>query len=477
MPAMDSDGTRADSSPRPATEAPAREWIDRVIDGRYRIVERLGEGGMGAVFVAEHMQLHKRVALKTIHPQFAGHQEMAARFAREAMTSAHIEHPNVTSALDFGALPEGGAYLVMQLVRGPSLRDQLDAHGALKWVDACHIAAQIADALVAAHASGVVHRDLKPENVILMPNEEGPPTVKVLDFGIAHVKAHNMTPSPAGKPLTQVGVVIGTPGYMPPEQAMGQTVDERADLYALGVMLWEMVSGKRPFEGASFSEIMVKQVQNPAPDLASGMAPEGLRELVRSMLKLAPGERPATASSVRDTLRVLTLGQEATRFALPFDTATAAKILSMRSQTVQTWVGRVPTPWRYAALCVGLAVMAVVWSFSSAPGQKVEPEPAPSVQTPVATKSLAKRKAPVVEKTPEPPAVEPEPVAEPVEEELEPAARVEEPTSDDTRTTHGSRRGHKRAASRESADKSAGEKPSNPRPVQRLKRALDDLFH
>jgi serine/threonine protein kinase len=145
-------------------------WLGRVIDERYRIERMLGEGGMGAVFLAEHLKLQKKVALKIILPQFAGDGEIAERFAREAMASAKLDHPHVASALDYGTLPEGGAYLVMQYVRGRSLRAAAVEHAG-DWRFACGIGAQIADALAAAHAAGIVHRDLKPDNVFLEPRE------------------------------------------------------------------------------------------------------------------------------------------------------------------------------------------------------------------------------------------------------------------------------------------------------------------
>ena len=149
--------------------------IGRIIDGRYRVVELLAEGGMGTVFIAEHLKLRKMVALKTIHASFLGNEEVAARFAREAMASAQLEHPHVASAMDYGALPDGGAYLVLELVHGPSLRAQIEKEGPAPWSHVCEIGAQIADALCAAHAMGIVHRDLKPENILLEARHGGAP--------------------------------------------------------------------------------------------------------------------------------------------------------------------------------------------------------------------------------------------------------------------------------------------------------------
>ena len=302
----------ADAAARPPAEAnvEAHSWRGRIIDDRYRIVDALAEGGMGQVFVAEHLALRKMVALKTVHPSFLGNEEVAARFAREAMASAQLEHPHGASALDFGRLPDGGAFLVLELVRGPSLREQIE-QGPASWKQVCQIGAQIADALVAAHAMGIVHRDLKPDNVLLEARHQGEPFVKVLDFGIARVKADEKDGSKrtpiAG--LTKVGAVMGTPGYMAPEQAVGDVVDERADLYALGVILWEMLQGRWLFEGDDPTAIVTQQflLGRPSEGLAAhpSRIPDELGQLIDGLLKPMRDDRPARATEVRDCLRRL----------------------------------------------------------------------------------------------------------------------------------------------------------------------------
>jgi len=302
----------------PASESvatPPDAWIGRVIDERYEIVEKLGEGGMGSVYVGEHLKLHKRVALKVIHPEFAGDGEVAARFAREAMASAQLDHPHIASAMDYGTLPEGGTYLVMQLVKGSSLQDLMVEEGAMAWQKACEVAAQVADALATAHEVGIVHRDLKPDNILLTPREDKHVWVKVLDFGIARVPMENRN-APAGaepgKALTRVGTVMGTPGYMAPEQAMGEVVDARADVYSLGVVLWEMLTGRNLFETRDLTAIVTAQLTEPPPPVAQAVPhaeiPTALDTLVQSMLASAPDKRPDTAASVRDALRHLVYG-------------------------------------------------------------------------------------------------------------------------------------------------------------------------
>jgi serine/threonine-protein kinase len=290
---------------------PPSPWLGRIIDDRYSIKELLAEGGMGTVFIAEHMKLRKMVALKTIHPSFLGNEEVAARFAREAMASAQLEHPHVASAMDYGTLPEGGAYLVLELVHGPNLRSHIDKVGGAPWQQVCEIGAQIADALSAAHAMGIVHRDLKPENVLLEARHGGPPFVKVLDFGIARVESQPTQDGEAGAPtraLTKVGAVLGTPGYMAPEQAMGGPVDERADLYALGVLLWEMLAGRALFDASSLTGIITQQFAPTLPErLAQGLGsvPPELSALVHKLLAPQLSDRMQNAGALRDQLRLL----------------------------------------------------------------------------------------------------------------------------------------------------------------------------
>lgn len=292
-------------------EDPSGSWKGRVLDERYRIVRLLGEGGMGAVFVAEHLTLHKPVALKVVRAELAGNGEVAARFAREAMATAQFEHPHVASAIDYGTLPEGGAYFVMQLVRGRSLRRLIGDGKRLPWRRACELLAQVADALSAAKAAGIIHRDLKPDNVLVEQREDGSELVKVLDFGIAHV-APRETAHAGAQPhreLTRVGMVMGTPGYMSPEQALGDKVDHRADLYSLGVVLWECITGRELWDGPDLTTVVTRQLTEAVPRLRD-VAPEAaippeLDELVQKLTARTITDRPEHAAEVRDALRQL----------------------------------------------------------------------------------------------------------------------------------------------------------------------------
>jgi serine/threonine-protein kinase len=246
-------GTPARAEPKP-TERPSvrpggpASLVGVTLSARYLIEKLIGEGGMGAVYQAQHTHMRKRVAVKVLHPEMSRMSEVVARFEREAMAAAHIDHPNVAAATDFGKLEDGSFFLVLEYVEGKSLREAI-AEGRLELGRVLHITRQIASALGRAHALGIVHRDLKPENVMLVTREGDSDFVKVLDFGIAKVPVGTIGESKVpGQALTQLGMVYGTPEYMAPEQALGQDVDQRADLYALGVIAFEMLTGNRPFE-------------------------------------------------------------------------------------------------------------------------------------------------------------------------------------------------------------------------------------
>jgi serine/threonine-protein kinase len=288
---------------------PQQRLLGQVVADRYRVLEVLGEGGMGAVYLAEHLTLHKQVALKVVHREHAGNAELAARFAREAMATSRIEHPNVISALDYGQLDDGTAYLAVQLVRGPSLTRVLRAEGPMHWARVANIGAQIADALSAAHGHGIVHRDLKPDNVLLQFLDDGTELVKVLDFGVAKFTPMSNVPDRARADVTQIGFVVGTPGYMAPEQATGAQSDARVDLYSLGVILWECATGRNLWTAPNLPLVVARQLEE-TPQRLSAMLndpalPPQLEDLVSALLAARPEGRPADAASVRDALRAI----------------------------------------------------------------------------------------------------------------------------------------------------------------------------
>jgi tRNA A-37 threonylcarbamoyl transferase component Bud32 len=285
-----------------------KSLLGMTLSGRYRIEKLLGEGGMGAVYQAEHTHMRKRLAVKVLHPEMSRMPEVVARFEREAMAAAHIDHPNVAGATDFGKLDDGSFFLVLEYVEGKSLRDLIGG-GRLELGRALHIMRQIASALGRAHALGIVHRDLKPENVMLIEREGDHDFAKVLDFGIAKVPVGEIsqTQSMAGQPaLTQLGMVYGTPEYMAPEQALGQPVDPRADIYSLGVITFEMLTGVRPFEHESKVTLLGMHVTAPIPRMADkakdAQVPAEVEAIVARMLAKDVANRFADARELIEAI-------------------------------------------------------------------------------------------------------------------------------------------------------------------------------
>ena len=274
----------------------------RLIEGRYRVIEKLGAGGMGAVFVAEQTAVGRKVAIKVLGHEVASDKNAVRRFMQEARAASALSHPNTITIHDFGQTPEGELYLVMELVPGQTLSAVLRNSGALPPARAAHMAHQILNALQEAHGAGIIHRDLKPENVIVSPRSGNPDFLKVLDFGLAKLTEG----ADSANGLTQTGQVFGTPGYMAPEQAKGERCDGRADLYAVGVMLYEMLSGRRPFEGDSPLSVLVKHIQEPPPPFETLVppvfVPPALCEVVFRTLSKDREARYPTAADMNEAL-------------------------------------------------------------------------------------------------------------------------------------------------------------------------------
>jgi predicted Ser/Thr protein kinase len=272
--------------------------VGRVIADRYLILARLGEGGMGRVYLAEHVKMNRQCAIKVMNPSLVSDSESSQRFAREASNAARILHPNVAAVFDYGEADKV-VYLVMEYVDGESLSSILQKDGALDPRRAIDLARQVADGLHAAHELGIVHRDLKPDNVIVTRNRAGKEIAKVVDFGIA--KAMNDSKEDA---LTKSGLVIGTPEYMSPEQLLGDPVDARTDVYALGCILFQSLTGNAAFAADTREQMIRRRLHEPAPhirDLIPAL-PARLDTLIVHMLARSPGDRVATAADARDQL-------------------------------------------------------------------------------------------------------------------------------------------------------------------------------
>jgi tRNA A-37 threonylcarbamoyl transferase component Bud32 len=278
--------------------------VGTVVGDRYRVLGCIGEGGMGAVFRAEHILMKKPVALKLLHAEMGQVEEAARRFEREAQSASRLNHPNIVSVTDFGRNHTGELFLVMEFVAGESLAELLAREGRLPVARACRLAGQILSALEHAHGQKVIHRDLKPGNVMLVqsPDPRLGETAKILDFGIAKI-----TESSEGEqPLTKGVMIFGTPSYMSPEQATGQEVDTRSDLYSCGIILYEMLTGKKPFEAEDVVKLMAMQVTTQPPPfvrVAPGAdIPAGVEAVVVHALEKERERRFGAAAEFREAL-------------------------------------------------------------------------------------------------------------------------------------------------------------------------------
>jgi serine/threonine protein kinase len=275
---------------------PIVDHVGQVIDGRYKIRGLIGEGGMGRVYEAEHVEIGKRVAVKILHPVYTRTPEVVSRFRREARAASKIGHPNIVDVTDSGTTPDGSVYFVMEFLEGVELASVID-NGQLEVARALNIGAQICRALAAAHGVGVIHRDLKPENVFLVVREGTTDFVKVLDFGIA--KSAELEEQRKER-LTHPGMAMGTPEYMAPEQAAGRPADARSDIYAVGAILYEMLTGSPPYDGENFMEILTKKAtQEPvAPRVLRGDLPEVVERVTMRALSRDPADRPPSMESL-----------------------------------------------------------------------------------------------------------------------------------------------------------------------------------
>lgn len=286
---------------KPSNTEPAP--AETIIDGRYRVLERLAAGGMGEVLKVEHLELGRKLALKLMLPALSSDEEFVARFKTEAVAVSRIGHPNIIDVTDFGRTPDGRFYFVMELLEGLTLASTLHRGGPMPVERVARVGAQAARALAAAHAVGIVHRDLKPENVMLVQRGEARDVVKVLDFGVAKVHV-----SAGGTGQTVAGLVVGTPMYMSPEQARALPVDHRTDIYSLGLILYELISGRTPFTGETPPILMVKHVTERPPALQPGPVegvPGELESLIFRMLEKEQAKRPQSMAEVAETLEGL----------------------------------------------------------------------------------------------------------------------------------------------------------------------------
>ncbi|NVB85338.1 MAG: protein kinase [Kofleriaceae bacterium] len=296
--------TDSGSWPRGAAAAP--DLIGKEIAGRYRILAKLGEGGMGAVYRGEQISLKRAVAVKLLRPELGANQVILRRFNAEAEAVAKLSHPNTVNIYDFGQDTDGSLFIAMEFIEGRSLRSAISKDGPFHPARAIAISLQISASLSDAHSHSIVHRDLKPDNVMLQDRGRQKDVVRVLDFGIAKLRDDSRATQQA---MTQAGDMLGTPQYMAPEQIRGEAIDGRTDIYALGCLIYEMVTGRMPFEAptvmAMLSKHLLEQVVPPSqrrPDLA---LPATIDQLVLGAMAKDPKSRPATMDQFGEMLQAL----------------------------------------------------------------------------------------------------------------------------------------------------------------------------
>lgn len=339
-----------------------------LVAGKYRVRELFARGGMGQLYTAEQLPLGRQVALKVLDPAFSN--EARQRFLREAAALATIRHPNTVTVFDYGRAAVGRfdlTFMVMEFVEGRTLSAVLAEEGVFGPGRALHIVTQVARAIREAHAMGIVHRDLKPSNLMLADASEGE-TVKVLDFGIAKRLDENT--------LTRDGDVLGSPYYMAPEQVAGGAIDERTDIYALGVLLFNMLSGDLPFGSSIPMEAVLGQLEHPEPSLAAYDVPESLDALVKRCMARDPAARFATidelTAEIRRVLRTLPVSEAISASDAGLSGALRPSLVAHLQQTQRFYNSRFLLAPAALAL-VALTTMVVLWAQSAfsarAPGE------------------------------------------------------------------------------------------------------------
>jgi serine/threonine protein kinase len=408
--------------------------VGRTAGGKYKLVRLLGEGGMGAVYEAQHAVVGRRFAIKFLHPELAGNIEIVARFQREAQAAGSLENENIAAVVDAGAADDGAPYLVMEYLEGEDLAHLLVRTGPLPVPRAAYIMIQACRGLAAAHERDIIHRDLKPENLFVCKRNDGSDLVKVLDFGIAKLHVGG-----SGTGLTHTGATMGTPFYMSLEQARGaKEVDHRSDIYSLGVILYEILSGAKPHPGESYNEILYHVISNePSPlDSVRVGLPAGLAAVAHKAMAREAGDRYASVVDLMEALipfagravtplRTSVGATSPSPVSVPKLVAPTVALPSTPEPPEAKLADTIPRGRSHLALWAGVAAILVLlagvlaWiAFGGKPEPKVAPPaptvmPAPPVAVPSgpatpAPRPLAPPAAAPVEKVESPPTRPPE---------------------------------------------------------------------
>jgi serine/threonine protein kinase len=377
-------------------DAPSK-LVGTLLAGRYLIKRLCGEGGMGRVYEAEHVEIGRRVAVKVLHPVYSKTPEVVERFRREARAASRVGHPNIVDVTDSGTTDDGSFFFVMEFIEGAELGLVIFKEGPLQFPRTMHVAAQMCDALQAAHDAGIIHRDLKPENVLLISREGQPDFVKVLDFGIAKSAEMEET-AKNGRRLTRPGVAMGTPEYMAPEQAAGKPADPRSDIYAVGSIMYEMLTGNPPYDGENVMEVLHKKANSAPPSLRKERPdlPEGVIELVERAMARSPSARPQSMGALGAELRALSisLGGETPppqvlanprRRESPDGPILAGSVAGGRSNS---WLGLPRRTFTWGA-SLGLVLVAIVIVRASRMREAIGSAPPPGLQAQRSTDSPA----------------------------------------------------------------------------------------
>ncbi len=338
--------------------------------GKYRIVRLIGQGGMGSVYEAQHETINQRVAVKVLHPKLTSDASSVQRFMHEARTTSLVHHAGLVKVHDFGQLPDGSAYMMMEYLEGESLKSRLAKKGPLDSKDALRIVRQLATSLSVAHEKGVIHRDLKPDNVFLVPDPEtaAGERTKILDFGIAKV----VDPDATELAKTNTGAIVGTPIYMSPEQCRGGiTVTDRTDVYSLGIMLYQMLAGNPPFSGTGAGDLIASHIVEPPKPLRE-VAPHVASEvetLVHKLLLKKPEERPSM-KQILGELEQLGLGA----------TGTGAQVVIVSPPAAPTQPKRNVAPLIVGATVTIVGAIAIATILLWPKSKPVQATPGPQAQ-------------------------------------------------------------------------------------------------